>query len=182
VTNMPDQDAYRPDDVIKTMSGLHIEITNTDAEGRMILCDALTYSKRYEPRYVVDVATLTGAIIMALGHYRSGLFSNNEDLATALTSASIESADPTWRFPLDPVYHEPLKSTIADMVNSGETLGGRSITAACFLSRFAEDLQWAHLDIAGIAMPEKKSEYITGRPVPLLVEFLMQQCAALQKG
>jgi len=181
VTNMPDQDAYRPDDVVKTMSGLCIEITNTDAEGRMILCDALTYSKRYKPRYVVDVATLTGAVILALGHYRSGLFSNHDELAHHLIEAANHSADLTWRFPLDPIYHEPLKSSIADMVNSGDALGARSITAACFLSRFAEDLAWAHLDIAGIAMPEKKMDYISGRPVPLLVEFLMQQCFISKK-
>jgi leucyl aminopeptidase len=175
VTNMPDKDAYRPDDVITTMAGLHIEITNTDAEGRMILCDALTYAKRYNPQYVVDVATLTGAVIMALGHHRSGLFANNDTLANLLFQAAENSVDPTWRFPMDPAYAEPLKSTIADMVNSGEAPGARSITAACFLARFAEEFKWAHLDIAGIGMPEKKSDYITGRPVPMLVEFLVQQ-------
>jgi leucyl aminopeptidase len=172
---MPDQNSYRPDDVVTTMSGLTVEITNTDAEGRMILCDALTYSKRYKPRYVVDVATLTGAIIAAMGHHRSGLFSNDDALADALFIAAENAVDPTWRFPLDPIYYEPLKSSIADMVNAGEAMGARSITSACFLARFAEDLKWAHLDIAGIAIPDKKMDYLSGRPVPLLVEFLTHQ-------
>jgi len=173
--NLPDGDANKPGDVVTSMSGQTIEVLNTDAEGRLILCDALTYAKRFEPETVVDIATLTGACVIALGHHASGLFGNNDGLVKELTSAGEESFDRAWPMPLWEDYQDQLKSNFADMANIGGRPGG-SITAACFLSRFAKQFEWAHLDIAGTAWKTGKEKGATGRPVALLVEFLMQRC------
>lgn len=175
VENMVGSRAYRPDDVITSMSGQTIEINNTDAEGRLILCDALTYCARFQPQVVVDIATLTGAIIIALGKHASGLFSNNQTLADDLLKAGQESGDRVWQLPLWDDYQPQLDSVVADMVNSA-TSGGNSITAACFLSRFTKDYTWAHLDIAGTSFQTGSKAFATGRPVPLLVQYLMDKC------
>ncbi|GAB7563734.1 leucyl aminopeptidase [Methylobacillus methanolivorans] len=172
--NMPDGNATRPGDVLTSMSGQTIEVLNTDAEGRLILCDALTYAERFEPQAVVDVATLTGACVIALGHHASGLFSNKDDLADELLQAGNEAQDRAWRLPLWDDYQPQLDSNFADMANIGGRAGG-SITAACFLSRFAKKYDWAHLDIAGTAWKSGKDKGATGRPVPLLTEFLKQR-------
>ena len=170
--NMPSGGASRPGDIVKSMSGQTIEILNTDAEGRLILCDALTYVERFKPKVVIDVATLTGACIIALGHVHSGLFSQDENLASALTHAGEQSLDTVWRLPLDAAYQEQLKSNFADMANIGGRPAG-SVTAACFLARFAEKYNWAHLDIAGTAWRSGAAKGSTGRPVPLLFNFLI---------
>ncbi|MDP2792945.1 MAG: leucyl aminopeptidase [Sulfurisoma sp.] len=170
--NMPGGQATRPGDVVTSMSGQTIEILNTDAEGRLILCDALTYSERFEPDCVVDVATLTGACVIALGHVVTGLFANNDSLARELLDAGQEAYDRAWQMPLWEDYQEQLHSNFADMANIGGRPGG-SITAACFLSRFAKKYRWAHLDIAGTAWRGGKKKGSTGRPVPLLAHFLM---------
>lgn len=170
--NMPDGRATRPGDVLISMSGLTIEVLNTDAEGRLILCDALTYAERFEPSAVVDVATLTGACVIALGHHASGLFSNNDDLAKELLRAGEASLDRAWHMPMWDDYQPLLDSNFADIANIGGRAGG-SITAACFLSRFAEKYEWAHLDVAGTAWKSGKEKGGTGRPVPLLTEFLV---------
>jgi leucyl aminopeptidase len=170
--NMPDGRAVRPGDVLTSMSGLTIEVLNTDAEGRLILCDALTYAERFEPSVVVDIATLTGACVIALGHHATGLFSNNDDLAKELLSAGEASLDRAWHMPMWEEYQPLLDSNFADMANIGGRAGG-SITAACFLSRFAKKYDWAHLDIAGTAWKSGKEKGGTGRPVPLLTEFLV---------
>jgi leucyl aminopeptidase len=170
--NMPDGRATRPGDVLTSMSGLTIEVLNTDAEGRLILCDALTYAERFEPSAVVDIATLTGACVIALGHHASGLFSNNDDLAKELLQAGEVSLDRAWHMPMWDDYQPLLDSNFADIANIGGRAGG-SITAACFLSRFAEKYEWAHLDIAGTAWKSGKEKGGTGRPVPLLTEFLV---------
>jgi len=172
--NMPSGRATRPGDIVKSMSGQTIEILNTDAEGRLILCDALTYVERFKPKAVIDIATLTGACIIALGHVHSGLFSEDEHLVTALTKAGQTSLDTVWRLPLDAAYHEQLKSNFADVANIGGRPGG-SVTAACFLSRFTEKYKWAHLDIAGTAWKSGAAKGSTGRPVPLLVNFLLEE-------
>ncbi|MFJ5446309.1 leucyl aminopeptidase [Methylobacillus methanolivorans] len=172
--NMPDGNATRPGDVLTSMSGQTIEVLNTDAEGRLILCDALTYAERFEPQAVVDVATLTGACVIALGHHASGLFSNQDELADELLQAGNEAQDRAWRLPLWDDYQPQLDSNFADMANIGGRAGG-SITAACFLSRFAKKYDWAHLDIAGTAWKSGKDKGATGRPVPLLTEFLKQR-------
>jgi leucyl aminopeptidase len=172
--NMPSGQATRPGDIVKSMSGQTIEILNTDAEGRLILCDALTYVERFKPKAVIDIATLTGACIIALGHVHSGLFSDDEDLVSALTKAGKASLDTVWRLPLDAAYHEQLKSNFADVANIGGRPAG-SVTAACFLSRFTEKYKWAHLDIAGTAWKSGAAKGSTGRPVPLLVNFLLEQ-------
>lgn len=174
VENMIGSNAYRPDDVITSMSGQTIEVNNTDAEGRLILCDALTYSERFQPEVVIDIATLTGAIITALGKHATGLFSNNQALADDLLKAGQESGDRTWQMPLWDDYQSQLDSTVADMMNSG-TSGGNSITAACFLWRFAKNYVWAHLDIAGTAFQTGTKANATGRPVPLLVQYLLDK-------
>lgn len=176
--NMPGSRALKPGDVVTSMSGQTIEVLNTDAEGRLILCDALTYAERYKPRAVVDVATLTGACVIALGHLRSGLFSNSDDLAQQIISAGDAAHDPCWRLPLDDEYAEALKSNFADVANVGGRAGG-SITAAKFLHRFARKYAWAHLDIAGTAWKSGASKGATGRPVPLLLEFLLQNASPL---
>jgi len=170
--NMPDGRAVRPGDVLTSMSGLTIEVLNTDAEGRLILCDALTYVERFEPSAVVDIATLTGACVIALGHHASGLFSNNDALASELLQAGETALDRAWHMPMWDDYQPLLDSNFADMANIGGRAAG-SITAACFLSRFAKKYDWAHLDIAGTAWKSGKEKGGTGRPVPLLTEFLV---------
>ena len=176
--NMPDADAIRPGDVLTSMSGQTIEVLNTDAEGRLILCDALTYAERFEPSSVVDIATLTGACVIALGHHASGLFSNQDRLAKELLSAGEESLDRAWHMPLWEEYKPQLDSNFADVANIGGRAGG-SITAACFLSRITKKYHWAHLDIAGTAWNSGKEKGSTGRPVPLLTEFLKKRAAKI---
>src|SRR5699024_633193 len=166
--------ANKPGDVVTSMSGQTIEILNTDAEGRLVLCDALTYAKRYEPAAVINMATLTGACVVALGHVNTGLFANHDELAQALLAASREANDPTWQTPLDDAYQKQLKSSFADMANIGGPAAG-AVTAACFLSRFTEDYPWAHLDIAGTAWTTGANKGASGRPVPLLVQYLVNQ-------
>lgn len=175
--NLPDGKANKPGDIVKSMAGLTIEILNTDAEGRLLLCDALAYAKRYEPAAVIDVATLTGACVVALGKVPSGLWSNNEDLAAAVQKAGDAAFDRVWRMPLWDDYQDLLKSNFADMANIGGPEGG-SITAACFLSRFAKEFPWAHVDIAGTAWKSGADKGATGRPVPLLTQYLLDQAAA----
>lgn len=175
--NLPDGKANKPGDIVKSMAGISIEILNTDAEGRLLLCDALAYAKRYEPAAVIDVATLTGACIVALGRHPSGMWSNNEDLAAAVLKAAEVSYDRVWRMPLWEDYQEQLKSNFADLANIGGPDGG-SVTAACFLSRFAKDFPWAHVDIAGTAWTTGKDKGATGRPVPLLVQYLLDRVDA----
>lgn len=170
--NMPDGRATRPGDVLTSMSGLTIEVLNTDAEGRLILCDALTYAERFEPSAVVDIATLTGACVIALGHHATGLFSNNDHLAKELLKAGETALDRAWHMPMWDDYQPLLDSNFADIANIGGRAGG-SITAACFLSRFTKKYDWAHLDIAGTAWVSGKAKGGTGRPVPLLTEFLV---------
>ena len=178
--NMPDGRAVRPGDVVTSMSGLTIEVLNTDAEGRLILCDALTYAERFEPSVVIDIATLTGACVIALGHHATGLFSNNDDLAKELLSAGEASLDRAWHMPMWEEYQPLLDSNFADMANIGGRAGG-SITAACFLSRFAKKFDWAHLDIAGTAWKSGKEKGGTGRPVPLLTKFLVARAQQTNK-
>jgi len=174
VENMPGGNAYRPGDVVTSMSGKTIEVLNTDAEGRLVLCDALTYSERFKPECIIDVATLTGACVVALGSHATGLYANQDKLAAQLLEAGTESHDRAWRMPLWDDYQKQLDSNFADMANVGGP-GGGSITAAGFLSRFAEDYHWAHLDIAGSAWKWKSNDGATGRPSGLLTRFLMQQ-------
>jgi leucyl aminopeptidase len=174
--NMPSGRATKPGDILTSMSGQTIEVLNTDAEGRLILCDALTYAERFEPSAVIDIATLTGACVIALGHHVSGLFANNDDLAKALLAAGEQANDRAWQMPLWDDYQGQLDSNFADMANIGGRAAG-SITAACFLSRFAKKYDWAHLDIAGTAWKSGKEKGGTGRPVPLLVTYLLEQAA-----
>ncbi|WP_300355358.1 leucyl aminopeptidase, partial [uncultured Alcanivorax sp.] len=176
VENMPSGTATRPGDVVTSMSGQTIEVLNTDAEGRLILCDALTYAGRYKPSFVIDIATLTGACVMALGSHASGLLSNDDTLAQALENAGQTSGDRVWRLPLWNEYDKQLKSNFADMANIGGREAG-TITAACFLGRFTKNYRWAHLDIAGTAWNSGTNKGATGRPVPLLVEFLAEQAS-----
>jgi leucyl aminopeptidase len=170
--NMPGGRAVKPGDVVTSLSGQTIEILNTDAEGRLILCDALTYAERFKPAAVVDIATLTGACVIALGHQRSALFSPDDALAQELQQAGDTALDPCWRMPLDEEYDEALKSSFADMANVGPRAGG-AITAAMFLKRFAGKYPWAHLDIAGTAWTSGAGKGGTGRPVPLLTHFVL---------
>ena len=170
--NMPDGRAVKPGDVVTSMSGQTIEILNTDAEGRLVLCDALTYAARFKPAAIVDIATLTGACVIALGGVRSGLYANRDELAHALHQAGEASLDPCWRMPLDDEYAEGLKSNFADMGNVAGRAGG-SITAAKFLQKFVGDLPWAHLDIAGTAWKGGAAKGSTGRPVGLLLQYLL---------
>ena len=174
--NLPDGNANKPGDIVTSMSGLTIEILNTDAEGRLILCDTLTYAKRYDPIAVVDVATLTGACIVALGRHPSGIMSNDDTLCEALTSAGETACDRVWRMPLWEEYQEQLKSNFADLANIGGPDGG-AITAGCFLSRFAKDFKWAHVDIAGTAWKTGVEKGATGRPVPLLSQYLIDRAS-----
>ena len=170
--NMPDGRAIKPGDVVTSMSGQTIEILNTDAEGRLILCDALTYAERFKPAAVVDVATLTGACVVALGNLNTGLFSPDDALADDLLAASRAALDPAWRMPLDEEYAEGLKSNFADIGNVGPREGG-AITAAMFLKKFTGKYRWAHLDIAGTAWKSGTAKGSTGRPVPLLTHFVL---------
>jgi len=171
--NMPGGKATKPGDVVKTMSGLTVEILNTDAEGRLVLADALTYVKKFNPKSVVDIATLTGACIVALGHSTSGLLSNDDRLAQKLLTAGTISNDRAWQLPIWDVYQKDLDSNFADIANIGGRAG--TITAACFLSRFTKDYSWAHLDVAGTAHLGGASKGASGRPVPLLSHYLLDQ-------
>jgi leucyl aminopeptidase len=170
--NMPDGRALKPGDVVTSMSGQTIEVLNTDAEGRLILCDALTYAERFKPRVVIDIATLTGACVIALGHVRSGMYSTRDDLAQALLQAGEAAMDPCWRMPLDDEYADGLKSNFADVANVADRAAG-SVTAAKFLQRFAGKFPWAHLDIAGTAWKSGAAKGATGRPVGLLLNYLL---------
>ena len=172
--NMPSGTANKPGDVVTSMSGQTIEILNTDAEGRLILCDALTYAERFKPSAVIDIATLTGACVVALGKVNTGLFASDDALAEALLAAGKQSMDTAWRLPLDDAYQEQLKSNFADMANIGGQPGG-AVTAACFLARFAKAYHWAHLDIAGTAWRGGGEKGSTGRPVPMLLQYLINQ-------
>ena len=176
--NMPDGAASKPGDIVASLSGQSIEILNTDAEGRLILCDALTYAERFEPAAVIDVATLTGACVVALGHVATGLFANDDELAADLLAAGGTALDRAWQLPLWDDYQDLLKSNFADMANIGGRWGG-SITAACFLSRFARKYTWAHLDIAGTAWKSGADKGATGRPVPLLAHYLIDRAGKL---
>ena len=175
--NLPSGTANKPGDIVTSLSGQTIEILNTDAEGRLILCDALTYAERFKPAAVIDMATLTGACVVALGHVNSGLFTCDEDLAAQLLAAGREAQDPAWRLPLEDAYQDMLKSNFADTANIGGRPAGAT-TAACFLSRFTGKYRWAHLDIAGTAWLEGQQKGATGRPVPLLMQYLLGQCPA----
>ena len=172
--NMPGGAATRPGDVVTTLSGQTVEILNTDAEGRLILCDALTYSERFNPEAVVDVATLTGACVIALGHVATGLFANNQALADQIRAAGDDAWDRVWQMPLWEDYQEQLRSNFADMANIGGRPAG-SVTAACYLARFTRKLKWAHLDIAGTAWRSGHNKGSTGRPVPLLVRLALRR-------
>ncbi|CAC9951379.1 Cytosol aminopeptidase PepA (EC 3.4.11.1) [uncultured Gammaproteobacteria bacterium] len=174
VENMPAHNASKPGDVVTSMSGQTIEILNTDAEGRLILCDALTYVEKFNPEVVIDTATLTGAVIVALGKHHCGLMANDQDLADDLIAAGKASLDTTWQLPIDEEYDELLKSNFADMGNIGGREAG-SVTAACFLARYAKDYRWAHLDIAGTAWVSGAKKGATGRPVPLLTQYILDK-------
>jgi leucyl aminopeptidase len=175
--NLPSGRATKPGDIVTSMSGQTIEILNTDAEGRLILCDALTYSKKFNPDTVIDIATLTGACVIALGHVASGMFANEDKLAKELLAAGEQSHDRIWQLPLWEDYQPLLDSNFADMANIGGRAGG-TITAACFLARFTKEYRWAHLDIAGTANLSGKNKGATGRPVPLLTQYLINRTAA----
>jgi leucyl aminopeptidase len=170
--NMPGGAATKPGDVVTTLSGQTVEILNTDAEGRLILCDALSYAERFNPEAVIDIATLTGACVVALGHVATGLFANDQKLADEIREAADDAWDRVWQMPLWEDYQEQLRSNFADMANIGGRPAG-SVTAACFLARFARKLRWAHLDIAGTAWKSGREKGSTGRPVPLLVRFAL---------
>lgn len=172
--NMPSGKASKPGDIVTSMAGKTIEILNTDAEGRLVLCDALTYVERYKPSAVLDIATLTGACITALGHHTSGLLSNNDDLANEVLAAGKQANDEAWRLPMGEKYQDQLKSNFADMANIGGPPAG-TITAACFLARFTESYPWVHLDIAGTAWKSGAAKGSTGRPVPLLCQWLINR-------
>jgi leucyl aminopeptidase len=176
--NVPSGTATLPGDIVRSMSGQTIEILNTDAEGRLILCDALTYARRFKPALVVDVATLTGACVIALGHHLTAIMSSDDGLARELAEAGIAADDRGWHMPLSEEFERQLKSNFADFANVGGREGG-AITAACFLGKFTEGLRWAHLDIAGTAWRSGMRKGATGRPVPLLSEFLLRQADAL---
>ena len=176
--NLPSATATRPGDIVTSMSGKTIEVLNTDAEGRLILCDALTYARRFKPEVLIDVATLTGACVMALGHHRTAVMSHSDKLANAITDAGVAAADKAWRMPLAVEYERQLKSNFADFANIGGRDGG-AVTAGCFLSKFAEGMNWAHLDIAGTAWRSGGKKGSTGRPVPLLSEFILERARAL---
>ena len=176
--NMPSSTASKPGDIVTSMSGQTIEVLNTDAEGRLVLCDALTYVDKYKPDAIIDIATLTGACIVALGHHISGLMSNNDALAAEILQAGKDVADEAWRLPMSQDYQEQLKSNFADIPNIGNDRSAGTITAACFLSRFVEGKQWAHLDIAGTAWKSGAAKGSTGRPVPLLSQILINRANA----
>lgn len=175
--NMPGTGAYRPGDVLTTLSGQTVEVLNTDAEGRLVLCDALTYVERFEPETVIDIATLTGACIIALGHHITGLVANQNALAQELVSASEQAGDRAWRLPMTEDYQQQLQSNFADLVNTGGRPAG-AITAGCFLANFTRKYHWAHLDIAGTAWRSGKEKGATGRPVAMLTQFLLNRAGA----
>ncbi|MDA6066924.1 leucyl aminopeptidase [Idiomarina abyssalis] len=175
--NMPDGKAYRPGDILTTMSGQTVEVLNTDAEGRLVLCDTLTYIERFEPESVIDLATLTGACVIALGSHASAVLSQHNPLAHEILNAAQQSGDKAWRMPLWDEYQSMLDSPFADMANIGGREAG-TITAACFLSRYTKKYNWAHMDIAGTAWQGGKDKGSTGRPVPLLTQFLINRCSA----
>jgi leucyl aminopeptidase len=174
--NMPDGNAYRPSDILTSMSGLTIEVLNTDAEGRLILCDALTYVQKFEPQVIIDAATLTGACVVALGKHASGLMTKDDELAEQLLASGQKAMDRAWRLPLWDEYQQQLESGFADVANIGGKYAG-AITAGCFLSRFVNGCRWAHLDIAGTAWEEGRKGLATGRPVPLLTQYLIDRAA-----
>jgi leucyl aminopeptidase len=176
--NMPSGRATKPGDIVTSMSGQTVEVLNTDAEGRLILCDALTYVQRFKPSAVVDIATLTGAIIVSLGNVHSGLFSPDDELAAELMEAASRASDRAWRMPVDDDYQDQLKSNFADMANIGIRGNAGSIVAACFLARFTKGMRWAHLDVAGTAFRGGGAKGATGRPVPLLAHFLLARAGA----
>ncbi len=178
VENMPSGSATRPGDIVKSMSGQTIEVLNTDAEGRLILCDALTYARRFKPAAIIDVATLTGACVVALGHHRCAIYANDDNLGDELFGAANASEDLGWRMPMGDQYAAQLKSNFADMANIGGS-GGGSVTAACFLGKFTDGMVWAHLDIAGVAWKSGSEKGASGRPVSLLSEFLLSRAGAL---
>lgn len=178
VVNMPGSRATLPGDIVKSMSGQTIEILNTDAEGRLILCDALTYSRRFKPAAIIDVATLTGACVIALGKYHAGLMANDDELADELLAAGSRAGDRAWRLPLGDDYASQLKSNFADMANIGGRDAG-TITAGCFLGKFTGGMKWAHLDIAGVAWHSGNKKGATGRPIPLLAETLLARAGVL---
>ncbi|WP_457669058.1 leucyl aminopeptidase [Thiolapillus sp.] len=173
--NLPDGEANKPGDIVTSMSGITIEILNTDAEGRLILCDALTYAERFKPAAVIDIATLTGACVVALGHHTTGLLGNDDKLAEELLQAGDDIHDPAWRLPMNDDYRKQLDSNFADMANIGGK-GAGTITAACFLGEFTKKYKWAHLDIAGTAWKGGQEKGATGRPVPLLTQMLLKRC------
>ncbi|MDH3899528.1 MAG: leucyl aminopeptidase, partial [Gammaproteobacteria bacterium] len=175
--NLPGGTASKPGDIVTSLSGQTIEILNTDAEGRLILCDALSYCEKFNPDVVIDIATLTGSCVIALGSQAAGLLSNDDELAKDLLAAGVTAGDRAWQLPLWDEYQKQLDSNFADLANIGGREGG-TITAACFLSRFTEDYRWAHIDIAGVAWKQGKEKGATGRPVPLLTRFLQDRCAA----
>ena len=176
--NLPSGTATRPGDIVTSMSGQTIEILNTDAEGRLILCDALTYSRRYKPEVIIDVATLTGACVIALGKHRTAIMTYQDDLANEIADAGISADDRGWRLPLAEEYEKQLKSNFADFANVGGRDGG-AITAGCFLGKFADGMNWAHLDIAGTAWRSGAAKGSTGRPVPMLTEFVLRRARAI---
>ena len=180
VVNMPGSRATVPGDIVKSMSGQTIEILNTDAEGRLILCDALTYARRYKPAAIIDVATLTGACVIALGKHHTGLMSNDDALAENILAAGQRATDRAWRLPLGDDYAAQLKSNFADMANIGGREAG-TITAGCFLGKFTDGMKWAHLDIAGVAWHSGAKKGGTGRPVPMLSELVLEQSGVLPK-
>jgi len=173
--NLPDGIANKPGDVVTSMSGQTIEILNTDAEGRLILCDALTYTKRFKPQTVIDIATLTGAVIVALGHQTAGVMGNDQGVVDDLLAAGDASLDFAWQLPIKETYKKQLKSDYADLANIGGPSAG-TITAACFLSYFTEDFRWAHLDIAGTAWGGSAGKRASGRAVPILTQYLIDRC------
>jgi leucyl aminopeptidase len=175
--NLPSGTATKPGDIVTSLSGQTIEVLNTDAEGRLILCDALTYVERFKPAAVIDIATLTGACVVALGDVNTGLFATDDELATELLQASRTAVDPAWRMPVEDDYQDQIKSNFADMANIGAPGKAGAVIAACFLARFTKAYKWAHLDIAGTAWRSGASKGATGRPVPLLAQFLMARSA-----
>jgi leucyl aminopeptidase len=175
--NLPSGSASKPGDIFTSMSGQTIEVLNTDAEGRLILCDALTYVQRFKPAAIIDVATLTGACVVALGHVHSGLFSKDEALVQELQAAARSAGDSVWRMPVDDDYQDQLKSNFADMANIGMPGNAGAVVAACFLARFTKGQSWAHLDIAGTAYRGGAAKGATGRPVPLLTDFILARAA-----
>jgi leucyl aminopeptidase len=180
VENLPGGNATVPGDIVKSMSGQTVEILNTDAEGRLILCDALTYCSRFKPAKIIDVATLTGACVIALGNHHTGVMSNSEELSDEIIAAGRAADDRGWPLPLTQDYADQLKSNFADFANIGGREGG-AITAGCFLGKFTSDMNWAHLDIAGTAWRSGKAKGATGRPVPLLSELLLDHAGALPR-